>query len=190
MKGFEMGRVDRVKKIVRLVVFFDIAILAVYFWLNGFNFLEVLTKTTIIIGVSIGIVYLINKFLWKFKFFNFVFDSPPDINGKWKGEIVNTKDNMSQKMEMEIKQTYLETYITVKAERGNSTTWVGDIVKVNGNDWKVMWTWHANYLGQEFSGTTILDIISENTLEGYYYTNANVDGRGCTSGSFKAKKVE
>jgi len=185
-----MGRIDRVKKIVKLVIIFDICILVVYFLFNKLNWWEIVTKTSIIISISLGIVYLINKFLWKFKCISFLLDSPPNIIGKWEGIIINTKDNKKQFMEMTIEQTYLEVFITVDAERGLSTTYVGDIVKNNQNDWKLMWIWHANYQGREFSGTTILNIINENKLKGFYFTNANVDGRECTSGIFEAEKVK
>jgi hypothetical protein len=43
--------------------------------------------------------------------------------------------------------------------------------------------------GRVFYGTTIVDIV-ENKLDGYYFTNANFDGRNCTSGSFKASKLK
>ena len=184
-----MGRVDRVKKIVKFVVVFDVLLLIIYFFVNGLDFIDIIKKSTIVISFSLFIVFIINKLLWKIKLLNFIFDSPSDINGKWEGEIINTKDKKSQKMKMNIKQTYLEIYITVEAERGNSTTWVGDIIKVNGNDWKIMWTWHASNEAGEFSGTTILDILNQDKLEGYYFTNSNIDERGCTSGIFKAIKV-
>ena len=185
-----MGRVDRVKKIVKFVVVFDVLLLIIYFFVNGLDFIDIIKKSTIVISFSLFIVFIINKLLWKIKLLNFIFDSPPNINGEWEGKIVNSKDKKPQKMKMKISQTYLEIYITVKAERGNSITWVGDIVKINGNDWKLMWTWHASNEVGEFSGTTILDILDENNLEGNYYTNSNIDGRGCTSGIFKAKKIK
>ncbi len=185
-----MGRVDRVKRIIKLIVFFDLIIIGIYISINGFSFKELLAKAGILITVSIGAIYVINKYLWKFKILNFLFDSPPNIEGEWKGTIVNTKDGKNQNMDMSIEQTYLEIFITVNAERGRSTTYAGDIIKNNQNDWKLMWTWHANYQGKEFSGTTILDIIDENKLKGFYFTNANVDGRGCTAGEFEAEKVK
>ena len=184
-----MGRVERVKKIVRLVVVFNIFLLSIYFLMNNLNFWLIATKTTIIVSISLGIVYLVNKFLWKYKFLSFLFDSPPNIEGEWRGIIVNTNDGKKQKMIMKIEQTYLEVFITVQAERGTSTTYAGDIVKFNGNNWKLMWTWHSSNKAGEFSGTTIVDILNENELKGFYFTNSNVDGRGCTSGKFEAKKV-
>ncbi len=185
-----MGRVDRVKRIIKLIVLFDLIIIGIYISINGFSFEKLLAKTGILITFSIGVIYFINKYLWKCKLIKFFLGSPPNIEGEWKGTIVNTKDGKKQNMEMSIEQTYLEVFITVNAERGRSTTYVGDIIKNNQNDWKLMWTWHANYKGKEFSGTTILDIINEKKLKGLYFTNANVDGRGCTAGEFEAEKVK
>ena len=188
-KDINMGRVERVKKIVRLIVIFNLLMVGIYVYINGFSFKELLAKTGILITFSIVTIYIIDKYLWKFKILNFLFDSPPNIEGDWIGIIVNTNDGKEQKMTMEIKQTYLEVFITVNAERGLFTTYVGDIIKNNQNTWKLMWTWHANYKGKEFSGTTILDVINENKLKGFYFTNANIDGRGCTAGEFEAERV-
>ena len=188
-----MGRVDKVKKILNFfIVPFNIILTVLgVSWITGFN-IWVILKNLSIIGIitiiSIRFFLFINKRLWKFKFFKILLDSPPNLNGKWEGEIINTKDNKSQKMEMFIDQTYLEVYVKVLVERGDSITWVGDIIKINNNDWELIWNWRSSNEKGEFSGTTILNILNEEKMEGFYYTNSNIDGRGCTAGRFVAKK--
>jgi len=184
-----MDRVDRVKRIVRFIVFFDILFGLVYLFINGFDIWDALQKISIIITISVFFVILINKYLWKCKIFKFLFDSLPDLNGEWAGVIVNTKDKKEQKAYIVINQTYFEVYIKVLVERGNSMTWVGDIIKVNNNDWKLIWSWHSSNQAGEFSGTTIVNILDEKKLDGFYYTNSNIDGRGCTAGTFTAEKI-
>ena len=161
-----------------------------YFFINGFNVWDTLQKSSTIIVISIALVSLINKYLWKFKVFKILFDPPPNLNGKWKGIIINTKDKEKQEMQLSINQTYLEVYINVLGERGDSNTWVGDIIKINNNDWKLIWNWHSSNKAGEFSGTTVLNILDDKTIKGFYYTNSNIDGRGCTVGEFEAKKIE
>ena len=39
-----------------------------------------------------------------------------------------------------------------------------------------------------FDGTTIVTIF-EDELNGYYFTNSNIDNKNCTSGSFVAHKT-
>jgi small nuclear ribonucleoprotein (snRNP)-like protein len=197
-----MNKEKRVKKIVRVVVIFNIGVivlLCIVFKYFNYNFnniiINIIVKTGIIISLSLLLVWLINNLLWKCKFLNInscFFDKIPNLNGKWKGIIINTKDNEEQQANITIEQTYLNIFITTEVERGNSITYCGELIKVNGNNWKLIWTWHSNsiYDGKEFSGTDIVDVISDDKLEGIYFTNANVDERGCTSGIFKAKKLK
>jgi hypothetical protein len=193
-----MGKEERIKKIVKYVVIFNIVVivfLCIVFKYFNYDFnniiVNIIMKTGIIIVLSILFVRFINTKLWKCKFLNsWLFEKMPNLNGKWDGIIINTKDNKEQKANITIEQTYLSIFITTEVERGNSITYSGDLIKINSNNWKLIWTWHSNstYTGNGFYGTNIIDVISNEKLEGIYFTNANVDGRGCTSGIFKAEK--
>jgi hypothetical protein len=71
-------------------------------------------------------------------------------------------------------------------ERGKSTTISSEIIKIN-ETWKFYFTWHVSFNEKRFDGTTIVTIF-ENELDGYYFTNSNQNGNGCTHGSFNVKR--
>ena len=74
-----------------------------------------------------------------------------------------------------------------KVERGNSSTISSEIVKIN-DTWKLYFVWNASFNGMVFDGTTIVTIF-EDELNGYYFTNSNIDNKNCTSGSFVAQRI-
>ncbi len=61
------------------------------------------------------------------------------------------------------------TQVITKVKRGNSTTITSELIKTN-DVWKLYFTWYASYNGVVFNGTTIIDIIDNILLDGYYFT--------------------
>ena len=184
-----MSIAEKVKKIITLVVITNIFTIISYLLIIGYpkSPWELLKLNATLASLSIGISILINYYLWKVPLINKFFGSIPNINGIWKAEIINTNDNKKQKSQLTIKQTWLTTQIITDTKRGNSTTISSELIQMN-DSWKLYFIWNASFDGTLFNGTTIVDIV-DNTLDGYYFTNANFDGRKCTSGSFKAKKL-
>ena len=180
---------EKIKKLISIIVIVNILAVIGYLYFKGCpqNPLNLISYNATLAFLSISISILINYYLWKIPFVNKLFGSIPDINGVWNAEIINTNDNKKQKSQLTIKQTWFTTQVITKTKRGNSTTISSEIIQVN-DSWKLYFTWTASFDGTLFNGTTIVDII-DNKLDGYYFTNANFDGRKCTSGSFKAKKL-
>ena len=180
---------EKIKKLISIIVIVNILAVIGYLYFKGCpqNPLNLISYNATLAFLSISISILINYYLWKIPFVNKLFGSIPDINGVWNAEIINTNDNKKQKSQLTIKQTWFTTQVITKTKRGNSTTISSEIIQVN-DSWKLYFTWTSSFEGTLFNGTTIVDII-DNKLDGYYFTNANFDGRKCTSGSFKAKKL-
>ena len=181
---------DRIIKVIKIIIFIDVAISVMYFFIKGFpkTPMELFSKVGILILFSTIIFIIFDKFLWKLGFKDFTFGGIPVIEGIWKGEIINEQDGIRQKANIRIRQTYLNVFIEVDVDRGDSTTLIGDLVQVN-NKWQLIWNWDAKYEGSEFYGTTIVDLRNDNNvMQGLYFTNSNFTGLGCTYGTFKAKK--
>ena len=185
---------ERMLKILKLIIFIDVAIAILYFLFYGFpkSPIELLSKIGILTLMSSLLFIVYDRFLWKFNFMGFTLGGIPIIQGKWNGKIINNHDEKVQKATLRIKQTYLNVFIEVDVERGNSTTLIGDLLPIN-EKWQLIWNWDAldaKYKGNKFYGTTIVDLRKDNTtMEGLYFTNSNYTGQKCTAGIFTAKKI-
>ena len=181
---------EKITKLITIIVGFNIIAVIVYLSVVGCpeKPLDLLRYNATLALISIGITILINYYLWKIPLINNIFGAIPNLNGKWNAIIVNTNDNKKQKSQLTIKQTWFTTQVITETKRGNSTTISSEIIQVN-DSWKLYFTWTASFDGTVFNGTTIVDIV-DNKLDGYYFTNSNLDGRKCTSGSFIAEKVK
>jgi len=182
---------ERMLKVLKLIIFIDVAITVLYFLFYGFpkSPIELLSKIGILTVVSSLLFIGFNKFLWKYNFMGFTLGGIPIIEGEWNGRIINNQDEKIQEAIIRIKQTYLNVSIEVDVERGNSITLIGDLLPVN-EKWQLIWNWNAKYKGSEFYGTNIVDLRKDNTvMEGLYFTNSNHTGYKCTAGTFEAEKI-
>jgi hypothetical protein len=185
---------ERFLRVLKFVLFVDFAFLAWYF-LKFFklhnrvpSLEEVSSKFGLVITLSSLLVYLFDKCLWKYFPFKLL-AGLPQIEGEWSVEIKNLADGKLQKSKMKIEQTYFNVSIEVEAERGNSKTITGDLIKINST-WRLIWTWESINKASPFYGTTILDIREgEKIMEGLYFTNSKLTGDLCTTGEFVAKKL-
>ena len=183
---------ERILKILKLIIFVDVSISILYFLFYGFpkSPIELLSKIGILTLLSSLLFIIYDRFLWKFNFMGFTLGGIPIIEGKWNGKIINNYDEKIQKASIRIKQTYLNVFIEVDVERGNSTTLIGDLLPIN-EKWQLIWNWDSKYKGDEFYGTTIVDLRNNNTtMEGLYFTNSNYLDHKCTAGIFIAKKYK
>ena len=185
-----MTIIEKIKKLVGIIVLFNIIAVICYLSCVGCpeKPMDLFKYNATLAAVSIGIALLVNYKLWKIPHLNKLFGSIPNIEGEWEGFIVNTKDNTKQNTKLSIKQTWFSTQVITKAERGNSKTISSEIFNVN-DSWELYFTWNASFNGVTFNGTTIVNIL-DNKLDGYYFTNADFDGRKCTSGMFEVIKIE
>jgi len=185
---------ERFLRVLKFILFVDFVVLALYFivFLKLYNRVPSLedlsSKFGFVITFSSILVYLFDKYLWKCFPFKLL-AGLPQIEGEWIVEIKNLADGKLQKSKMRIEQTYFNVSIEVEAERGNSKTITGDLIKINST-WRLIWTWESINKGSPFYGTTILDIKEgEKIMEGLYFTNSKLTGDLCTTGEFVAKKL-
>lgn len=181
---------DKIIKIISFVVITNILVIVGYLSLAGYpkNVWELIRYNAILTLLATGLFYLINHFLWHLPLINKLFGSIPNINGTWNGEIINSKDGIKQPATLNIIQTWLGVDVNIKTERANSSTVASEIVKIGGM-WKLYFTWEGRGDHASFEGTTIVN-IDEDNLDGHYFSNSNIDGKNCTSGSFKATKIK
>ena len=192
-----MGRVDRVKLVMQIVVFFNVLfIVGLFFFEKNPDVKIILSKIGLLNILAFIILLVWNKWVWKWKPINKLLINMPILEGCWNGQIKNVmEENNIQDCVIKIEQTYFDIKIRVEVERANSYTIVGDLLKV-GDEWKLIWTWEGLNKENSFYGTTIVN-VKENILEGFYFTNFEFNiGTNecqctckCTSGSFKAIKV-
>ena len=143
------------------------------------------------IGVTVLLVILFNRFLWKWKPLNFILGKEPVLAKKYQGSIIYNYNNQkkAKKVEAEISQTFLNVKITLTSDESHSSAIVASIETVN-NEKQLIYTYHnvPNSTVQDKSpihyGTAILSIDNQANLTGNYYT-----GR-CTRGQIKLKVVK
>lgn len=178
----------KIIKIITYIIVLNIILIVGYLYFVGYSkSLELIKYNTILTFIAIGLFYLINHILWHLPLINKFFGSIPNLNGKWEATIINTNDKTKQTATIIITQTWLNTHVIIEVERGNSSTIFSEIIKINETS-KLYFIWNASFDGKPFDGTTVATIY-ENKLDGHYFTNSNFDGKYCTVGSFKAKKL-
>lgn len=194
-----MGRVDRIILVIKMIIALIIALIIMLWIFNGHNITPklLISKIGMITFCSIIFILIWNYWLWKLPLINQFIAKMPNLNGVWKGEIINAKENKIQYACIKIKQTYFDIKINVEVDRANSYTIVGDLLKI-GDEWKLIWTWEGIDKDNNFFGTTILN-VNDFVLEGFYFTNYNNTYKvnenitydcNCTAGYFKVKKIE
>ena len=183
-----MNVADKIKSLIKILVGLNLLIVVLGLFLLNSTWNEVLRYSAILNILSLGMFFLINNYLWKMKYIKGLFGSIPNISGEWKGIIVNKKDGIEQESKLVITQTWLNVKVETKVERGNSSTISSEIINTN-DTWELYFVWKATFDGSSFDGTTIVRIENENELDGLYYTNANFNKNGCTTGTFKAQKI-
>ncbi len=184
-----MTNQEKLKKFGWITIFTSIIFIVIYLYCFGYpNEPIALLKLTGALSIFSTIVfYLVNNHLWKMRWISSFFDSIPNIDGNWSVVIINIADGKEQNANIKITQTWLNIHVITKVERGNSSTISSEIVKIN-DTWKLYFVWNASFSGMVFDGTTIVTIF-EDELNGYYFTNSNIDNKNCTSGSFVAHKT-
>ena len=193
-----MGRMDRIIVVINLIVILNIFLVIIIWFFNDHNITPnfLISKIGFITFISIIFIVMWNYYLWKLPLINQFISKMPNLNGVWKGNIINSKEEKKQECCVIIKQTFFDIKIKVKVEKANSYTIVGDLLKI-GDEWKLIWTWEGINKDNNFFGTTILN-VNENLLEGFYFTNFSITyiredikyNCNCTAGNFKVVKID
>jgi hypothetical protein len=193
-----MSKKEKFKKLLELIIWIDILSFAVImiFLHTFYNVSYEILKEHLDLIIEIVIIfstllfYIINNYLWKLKPINRYLGSIPNINGKWEGKVQNYNDQKEQTAEINITQDYLEIKIEVKVERGTSYTYSIEIMSETEEIWRLIWTWKVENFEKTFMGTTVALIKENKELEGFYFTNSDINDNKCTSGIFTAKKIK
>jgi hypothetical protein len=155
-------------------------------------------STTILIGL---IIYVIDKFLWKYKPFKWLFWIE-NISGRYEGEIIfnnyldGSKENRS--LALEIEQTgsliKLNTYFNSNTEdTSQSESKQISLRKDDFGNLSIFMNYHnkGNSVSNipEHYGTNILEFF-QGTLKGKYYTNKNPQTNGLMRAVFKSNELK
>ena len=155
-------------------------------------------STTVLIGL---LIVLIDRFLWKFKPFKWLF-LIDDISGRYKGEIIfnHYQDNARDTREffLEIEQSGSEIKLTTYFKNSLESTSKSvsrsiNITKDNFGNISIF----MNYLNSgnpvlgipEHHGTNILH-VNNTKLDGSYYTDKEPQTKGLMKGKFISKKLK
>ena len=138
------------------------------------------------IGIAALLMVLFNRFLWKWKPFNFILGENPVLAKKYKGTITYNygKRKKTKDVEVEIRQTFLNVNITFTSDESRSNAIVASIETID-NEQRLIYTYHnvPNSTVQDRSpihyGTAILSIDEQANLAGNYYTSR------CSRGQLK-----
>lgn len=155
-------------------------------------------STTILIG---GLIYLIDKFLWKYKPFKWLF-WVEDISGRYEGKIEfnhyldNAKD--SRDFALEIEQTGSLIKISTYFNSNNDATSQSESKQISFNkdefgNLSIFMNYHnkGNFISNipEHYGTNVLEYFKGN-LKGEYYTNKNPQTSGLMKAEFIGKQLK
>jgi len=144
-----------------------------------------------VIGVLVIVLFIFDKWLWKFPILHPWFVSFPDISGTWKGKIISSwiDDETGEQIEpidafLVIHQTFSSINIQMITHESKSDLLTGNFILNGTNTKKIAGIYNnvPNLLSREKSpihyGGLLLEIHtagSEN-LEGEYWTGRNTKG--------------
>lgn len=171
--------------ITTFISIFSYDILRTY-WDENFKLIKTVSIAT---WVSLVIVFIIltnftARYIWKGMR---LFDKSlfPDLNGTWEGEI-ETETGLKLRARAVIKQTLLQTWVSIHTETSKSLT-LETTPTVESGQCKLYYTYRSfpkRSDWQSYIGTTIFDVRTvdkggESTLElsGSYFTDRKSNGR-------------
>lgn len=155
-------------------------------------------STTILIG---GLIYLIDKFLWKYKPFKWLYWQK-DISGRYEGviEFNNYKDDSrdSRSFALEIEQSgsviKLNTYFNNdNDDTSKSESKIISLSKDEFGNLSIFMNYHnvgnSVFKIPEHFGTNVLEYFNSQ-LKGHYYTNKSPQTKGVMVAKYTSKKLK
>lgn len=145
------------------------------------------------IGIGVTILFtfynLFDRYIWKLAFIN-VFVGVPNLNGTWKGTLISDFDGEGKGKEaakhhcmLVINQTYSKVKVRFFTNESRSYSFSEEINLNNEAQTKRLSYSYTNeastllrYKSPNHRGTVVLDLINDNKLSGYYYTDRNTKG--------------
>lgn len=151
------------------------------------------------IGAYAILFTLFDRYFWKLPYFRMLgIVGFPNLQGRWRGNIVSSFDNKKVKTFIEIRQTFLAIYVDMYCPQSQSTSLIADFVWADNNQLELHYEYRnepeegAEKTMNPHNGTAKLNYFEDkNTLKGSYY-NANRFDRGNTGTlefKFQSKKL-
>ncbi len=146
------------------------------------------TSTAVVI--LLAMFWLVDKWLWRIKGVRIILPIPPDINGRYCGDLVSSYDkdkgiDKKYKITLEIKQSLTRVKINLYTENSSSYSVVASIGKNNQDNWEISYlyqnktnTVNHNEDMKDHGGAAFLEIFNAGEiLKGNYFNNPRDRGR-------------
>jgi hypothetical protein len=143
-----------------------------------------------VVTVQVATIVFFNKYLWKFRIFREWLVAFPDMNGTWMGTIKSDYINPETKKRVNpvpcmlvIKHKYKNIHINLYTAESRSYSFSEEIKFDKDKHLKRLSYSYTNepktlldYRSTSHKGTVILNLINDNELIGYYYTDRSTKG--------------
>jgi hypothetical protein len=150
------------------------------------------------VAILIGLLFLLENYLWKLKFVNKIFVLPPDINGRFEGEIESSFNNNKHDIVIEIKQKLFSISINLYTNKSSSYSFVASIDKDSHDYWNLYYAYTSDPITisddadmNRHDGFAIIKILDNGKkIDGYYFNNPRYRGtHGNITCSLKGKRL-
>ena len=186
MKSYRLN----ISAIITAVAIFTLFFFCLIFFVfnlasNEKLFLMVRSYGHIIVPTSL-LWILTNNYFWHTRLLQAMRKSaniPPDLRGRWEGELQNTETGDTQKFAIEIKQTLTMLRVYSYSSLGRSVSILPEIASAHDEEeFSLCYLWqgethrpmkHVHHRAK-FNGYTILNLHEHEkprTLKGFYFTN-------------------
>ena len=147
---------------------------------------KILIEYAYIIAPTSLLWLLVDKYLWRTKFFQMIKKSaniPPDLRGRWEGILENEDGSATQKFAIEIKQTLTQMHVFSYPSLGHSVSILPEIATLeNEETFTLCYLWQGEtntsiknaHHREHFQGYTMLDLYEHENprvLRGIYFTD-------------------
>ena len=158
----------------------------IIYYINQSEALSLFVKTILdseivpsIISASViykVLLYLFDRFLWKFKPLNLILGIP-DLNGKWTGTLQSSFDDKSYDMILEIKQTWTKIQCKSSFDKSSSNSKIASIYLNDPESPVLYFSFHnqsqdLETRSQQYDGFNILSLSTDKkSLSGKYFND-------------------
>lgn len=188
-----------------IIKFYIVVLFIVFFTINSIPEWGLLKVIEISSFLSLGIMFLLAKwgwkFLWKNKFIDLNQVICPDLNGSWEGNICSNYSNEEKKVKVKIEVDFLTFKMFLISEDNYSESSVISSQLYKDNRTDIIYLYYM-FEGQvpnpektdeaSFDGAGKLKVKYENGsfgLEGTYWTNRAYQNNHNTAGRIDLKKI-
>lgn len=175
--GKQKRRLINMSVWIVIILFISRCLISLDNIIKGISIYDLFGYASEAVGITIIIILLYEKVLWKYNPFEFT----PKLSSRYKGILKSTFDNKEIDASLEIKQTLLTVHIMLFTEESKSKSLSASIDEVLGE--KQLLYCYINTPKSEYRhrseihyGTAILSVENPHKLEGQYYTDRKTCG--------------